>query len=216
MGFADVTPNELSVLMPIGFAISFSGRIASGKTTITQTLSDVLRWRRVGFSDYLRHVFEGQGSSDPTREQLQDLGQSLVAKDPDQFCRDVLALGGFSPGENIILDGIRHADIQSRLARLVKPSRAVLIHLAASGELARQRVEKRGASDEEFRRASEHAVEQDLLKSLPSCANHIVDAALPLLDVVSRCIDAMNVSGVDEDALAQARDRLGLMRDLAN
>jgi hypothetical protein len=82
-----------------------------------------------------------QPATRPTREQLQDLGQSLVTADPDQFCRNILCLGGFVPGGNILLDGIRHVDIQRRIVRLVEPSRAILIHLAADDELVERRVE---------------------------------------------------------------------------
>ena len=64
-----------------------------------------------------------KGIIDPTREQLQDLGQSLVEADPDAFCRNVLANAGFVPGGNILLDGIRHVDVQRRVASIVKPSR---------------------------------------------------------------------------------------------
>lgn len=130
MGRAYPTSIEFKFLMDCGFAISFSGRIGSGKTNISQGLAQVLCWPRTSFSDYLRNVMAGKGYTDPTRQQLQDLGQSLVEADPDAFCRNVLASVGFVPGGNILLDGIRHVDIQRRIASMVCPSCSVLIHLA--------------------------------------------------------------------------------------
>jgi hypothetical protein len=208
MGRPDVASDEPCILVPSGFAISFSGRIASGKTTITHSLADLLEWRRVGFSDYLRHLLKERGNGAPSREQLQDLGQSLVAADPDQFCRNVLMFGGFVPGGNILLDGIRHVDIQRRIARLVKPSRAILIHLAADDELVEGRIEERGASEEEFKRASSHPVEQDLQRSLPSIADYAIDASRALPMVILECLEALENVGLDQRTLARARATL--------
>jgi hypothetical protein len=205
MGCPDAVSDEPSVLMPAGFVISFSGRIASGKTTVTQTLAEMLGWPRVGFSDYLRHLLKERGNTLPTREQLQDLGQSLVMADPDQFCRKVLGLGGFLPGGNILLDGIRHVDIQRRIVGLVEPSRAILIHLAADDELVERRIERRGASENELKRAGSHPVEHDLLQSLPSMANYTVDAGRGLPIVISDCLETLEKAGVDRDTLSRAR-----------
>jgi AAA domain-containing protein len=212
MGCSDAASDEPSVLMPAGFAISFSGRIASGKTTITQSLAEMLGWPRAGFSDYLRFILKERGNNAPTREQLQDLGQSLVTADPDQFCRNVLGLGGFVPGGNILLDGIRHVDIQRRIASLVEPSRAILIHLAADDELVERRTEQRGASEEEFKRASSHPVEQDLQQSLPSIADYSIDASHALPIVISDCLEALEKAGVDQDTLAHAWAALAEIR----
>ena len=105
--------------MSSGLVICFSGRIASGKTSITQTLSTALGWPRAGFGDYLRTRIAREGGVPNSREALQDLGQSLVDADPDGFCREVLKSGNFERGGYLLLDGIRHADIQSRAANVV-------------------------------------------------------------------------------------------------
>lgn len=190
--------------MSTGFVISFSGRIASGKTTITQILAKSLGWGRVGFSDYLRLILQERGNAAPTRAQLQDLGQSLVSADPDQFCRNVLAFGGFVPGANILLDGIRHPNIQRQIATLVKPSRSILIHLMADDELVARRVEQRGASEEEFKRASSHSVEEGL-QLLPAIADYTVDASQAASRVILDCLDALGEAGVDQDKIEHAR-----------
>lgn len=190
--------------MPTGFAISFSGRIASGKTTITQILAEVLGWPRVGFSDYLRFLLKERGNTSPTRMQLQDLGQSLVSADPDEFCRNVLTFGGFVPGANILLDGIRHVNIQRKMSTLVKPSRSILIHLMADDELVARRIEQRGASEKEFKRASSHPVEEGL-QLLPAIADYTVDASQASSRVILDCLDALGKAGVDQDTIMHAR-----------
>jgi hypothetical protein len=145
------------------------------------------------------------GILEPSREQLQNLGQSLVQDDPEQFCRDVLANAGFVPGNDILLDGIRHVDIQRHVAMIVKPSTAVLIHLAAEDDVVVKRVEQRGSSKQEFLRANSHPVEKDLYQSLPDMADFIVDAGAPLQDVLLNCLMVLGESGVDRDIIQAAR-----------
>jgi len=171
----------------------------------THALAQALGWPRTGFSDYLRVLMMAKGIADPSREQLQDLGQSLVEGDPEKFCRDVLANIGFIPGRNILLDGIRHVDIQQRIAAVVKPSRAVLIHLAADDQVVAKRVQERGASEQEFRRAIGHPVERDLNRSLPEVADFVIDAGAPLKDVLLKCLTALGTAGVDGNVIQAAR-----------
>lgn len=71
-----------------------------------------------------------------------------------------MALGKFVPGSNILLDGIRHADIQRRIERLVKPSRAFLIHIAVEDELVSQRARGRGVSE------TDRLIKDDLLGAI--------------------------------------------------
>jgi dephospho-CoA kinase len=191
-----------------GFAISFSGRIASGKSQVTHELSQLLGWPRAGFSDYLRHILASQGIHEPTRGQLQDVGQSLVTTDPEKFCKDVLALVEFEPGGNLLLDGIRHVDIYRRVALLVQPSRPFLIHLAAPDDVISNRIRARGTSKEELRRAEEHVVERELCQSLPDIADHIIDTSQPPKTVILECLDALKRFSVDNLTLSNAKAAL--------
>ena len=187
-----------------GLVASFSGRIASGKTHITRMLADALQWPRTSFSDYLRAALAKQGDHDPSREALQDLGQTLVTSDPDQFCRDVFAQAGFTPGGNLLVDGVRHVDIQRRVARLAIPSHTCLIHLAAEDDVVAQRVREHGTSETEVRRAETHEVERDLAALLPQIADAVIDAGQPVATVLAQCIGEMKRHGGDPAALARA------------
>ena len=84
-----------------------------------------------------------QGGDPASREALQDLGQSLVDADAEGFVRVVLRSAGFTAGDNLIVDGVRHVDIQTLIAKLVYPSRAFLIHLAVDDANAYARTEGR-------------------------------------------------------------------------
>jgi AAA domain len=187
-----------------GLVVSFSGRMASGKTHITRVLADALQWPRASFGEYLRAALAKQGNHRPSRETLQDFGQTLVTRDPDQFCRDVLGGAGFAPGDNLLLDGIRHVDIQWRVAKFVAPSRTFLIYLAAEDDVLAQRGRERGVSQTEFRRAQDHEVEQDLATSLPRIADVVIDAGQPTAQVLAQCIVTIERHGGDPAALARA------------
>jgi dephospho-CoA kinase len=194
--------------MASGLVISFSGRIGSGKTSITQQLARLLAWPRVGFSDYLRTILASTGEHEPTRETLQNFGQSLVASDPVGFCRSVLSQVNFVGGGNLLLDGVRHVEIQRSIETIVRPSRAVLIYLSATDEIVEQRVQGRGTGEAELRRAEGHQVEQDLRLSLPQIANYIVDASATTHEVISECLTAIETSGATKSLISDARSTL--------
>jgi cytidylate kinase len=191
-----------------GLVACFSGRIASGKTRISRMLADALGWPRTSFGDYLRSLLARGGNHDPSRQALQDLGQILVTRNPDQFCRDVLAEVNFTPGSNLILDGIRHVEILHRIAKLVAPSRVCLIYLAAEDDMLINRMRERGASEVELCRAGLHEVERDLTRSLPQIADALIDSGEPIGTVLSACITVLRQCGADPAALARAADVL--------
>ena len=139
---------------------------------------------------------------------LQNLGQTLVTRDPDQFCREVLAQAAFIPGSSLLLDGIRHVDIQQRVTRLAVPSRTCLIHLAAEDEIVTKRLRERGGSEGEFRRAEAHEVEQDLVTSLPLIADAVINSGQPAAAVLAECIMVLTRHGADPMALSRATDIL--------
>lgn len=170
-----------------GLVVCFSGRMTSGKSSVSNILSEVLDWRRVGFSDHLRERLVSE-NVEPTREALQDLGQRLVTEQPDEFCRAVLAMGQFAPGDNLLVDGIRHRDIYDRIARLVAPSRTILIYLAVSDDDIRARGNARDHDGTALLRADQHPVEAELKDTLPASADLVVDARQSLQEVLTMTI----------------------------
>jgi adenylate kinase family enzyme len=163
--------------------LCFSGQIGSGKSSVSAAVAQALGWPRTGFGDYLRAAIARRGGDPNDRQSLQDLGQTLVDADPDAFCRDVLAAGGFTPGEDFIIDGIRHIEIFEILARISQPSDAKLLFLGAGEAVRAGRITSRtDAAD--FARASAHPVEAELNRALPEFANGHIDADQPLDSVL--------------------------------
>jgi hypothetical protein len=168
--------------------LCFSGQIGSGKSSVSTAVAAALGWQRTGFGDYLRSEIIRLGGDPTDRKALQDLGQQRVEDDSVAFCRDVLAAAGFQPGDDFVIDGIRHVEIFEILAALGKPCEARLLFLGALETTRSTRVQIR-ADALDFARASMHQVEAELLDALPKRADGIVNADQPLDRVVSNCLD---------------------------
>lgn len=177
----------------MGLVVCLSGRIGSGKSSVATALSERLGWLRAGFGDYLRREIVRQGGDPNSREALQDMGQALVEADAAGFCRAVASDVGFVPGGNLVIDGVRHANIHLCLRSVVAPSACKLIFLAANEEERLRRVAQRPLGEADFARAEVHAAEADMAAELPRMADCVIDGALPLETVVLTCMKEIEV-----------------------
>jgi cytidylate kinase len=168
--------------------LCFSGQIGSGKSSVSTAVAAALGWRRTGFGDYLRNEIAWMGGDPNGRKALQDLGQKRVEDDSAAFCRDVLTAAGFQPGDDFVIDGIRHVAIFEILAAVGKPSQARLLFLGALETTRSARVQTR-ADAKDFMRASTHAVETESQDALPQLADAVVNADQALDRVVADCLE---------------------------
>jgi cytidylate kinase len=168
--------------------LCFSGQIGSGKSSVSTAVADALGWGRTGFGDYLRGEIARHGGDPDDRKALQDLGQARVDADAAAFCRDVLTAGGFQPGDDFVIDGIRHVNIFEILKQVGSPSDSRLLFLGA-GEMTRSLRIKTRSDAADFIRASTHPVEADLRSALPDRADAVIDADQPMDRVVSDCLE---------------------------
>jgi cytidylate kinase len=168
--------------------LCFSGQIGSGKSSVSTAVAAALGWRRTGFGDYLRGEIVRRGGDPNDRKALQDLGQERVETDAAAFCRDVLAAAGFTPGDDLVIDGIRHSAIFEMLAEVSKPSEARLLFLGAHETTRNVRVQSRSDA-QDFARASMHPVEIEMQNALPQRADALLDASQPFDQVVAACLE---------------------------
>ena len=181
MGSAGMAPKSLLVC--------FSGKIGSGKTSTSRAVASALGCRRASFGGYLKDEVARRGGDPDCRESVQDFGQSRIEQDAELFCRDVLASGGFAPGEDLVLDGVRHVGVLSHLGRIAAPTEVRLIFLKVEAGVRSNRVGKRSAGTrEDFDRAARHVVEADMEDKLPMAAHAIVDGSLPEQERIRECI----------------------------
>jgi cytidylate kinase len=173
----------LRALEPIVLALS--GKIGSGKTTLSQQVADALGWKRASFGEYVRAHAKSQGLDENSRDVLQAVGQRLVDKDPVDFCRAVLAHFGWTSGEPLVIDGVRHVVVVDALRKIVAPLdlRVVFVDVSEKTRLKRIQDTDRDVAS----RMSEietHATEREVPSVVRDLAARRVEGDRPVKDVV--------------------------------
>ena len=169
--------------------LAFSGKIGSGKSSVSMAVAESLHLPWVSFGDYVRKQAKAQ-ELEPTRQHLQDLGQALLLADADAFCAAVLAQ---TPDvENgLVMDGIRHSNVLRIIKRLVAPQQVIHIHLLLDEDLREERVVGRQGVVEldEQRRMSNHPTEEQVFELLPS----IADLAIGSFDTLDAVVQKVKI-----------------------
>lgn len=172
----------LRALEPI--VLAFSARIGSGKSTVSQQVATALGWKRASFGDYLRTFARSQGH-ETSREVLQELGEGLVARDPEGLCRSVLTHFGWRSGEPLVIDGVRHEAVVGALRRLVAPLELRLVFIDVNEETRRKRLLQRGKYAVSTLNAVEaHSTEREVADTLAAMAECRVQGDRPAKEVV--------------------------------
>ena len=141
----------------------------------------------------MRDEVARRGGDPNCRESLQDLGQRRIEQGAEAFSRKVLAAAGFVPGEDFVLEGVRHRAVLRVLGRIAAPSEVRLIFLRANLQLRSKRVRRRSdTAREDFDRAAHHVVEAETEHALPATADAIVDSSRGERVVVEECIRHIN------------------------
>ena len=193
-----------------GLVACFAGKIGSGKTSVTNVLARGLQWRRVGFGDYVRAELARRGGDPDVRKDLQDLGQRLAESCPLSLCRAVLSSARFVPGEDLLIDGVRHGAVYRVLVDMVKPSRICLIYLRANDRVRGFRAAERGRATSVSE--DSHPSEAELETTIPSMADAVVGADRSLKEIVSRCVDVLETRGIGKELVGSCKhyiDALG-------
>ena len=167
--------------------IGFAGKIGSGKTTISAAVAEALNWPRASFGDYVRRVARQRGLEE-SREVLQEIGASLV-ENPDEFCLSILGLVDWKRGQNLVVDGIRHAKIIDALRRVTEPSRVFLVFVKVNERVRRKRLlNDRDAGKQAAPKYEAHTTEADVNTVLPAMAELVADGARPVPDLVNQIV----------------------------
>lgn len=163
----------------------FSGRIGSGKTSVSRAVAEALGAAWTGFGDFVRATATARSLDASSREVLQDLGAQLIREHGSAWlCEQVIARAGWDGLQPLVIDGVRHVDVLDEIARQLAAHRTVLIHLDFDGT-----GELRGLDAASRRLAELHATEQDVLRALPARANIVVSTNPPLESVVRAVLE---------------------------
>jgi len=169
--------------------LALAGRIGSGKTTLTTALARVLECKRASFGDYVRHVVMTRGI-EPTRENLQKIGTELLEQNRLRFCSEVLHHSGWTPGEALVIDGLRHAETIDLIQQLVSPLRLRIVYLEIDDDIRLERLGARGEGEREALFLAEaHSSEQQVTSILARQADLTIDSAAPVRECVRRVVE---------------------------
>lgn len=152
--------------------IAVSGRIASGKSTLADSLASETGWPVASFGAYVRSVAEqrGLGTDRPT---LQAIGSELVRDGEEPFVIAVLRAAGWRPGRPAVVEGVRHLTVLRTVRRVAAPLPVLHVHVALSETERNARTVARGDTES----AENHDTERDARVILEHVADVMADGA---------------------------------------
>ena len=169
-------------------AIAFSGKLGSGKTTISNATAKALGWPLVGFGDYVRKVVRERGL-EGTRENLQAVGTELLEGDSCAFCKAVLSSGGWTRGGPLIIDGLRHVRTIATIQKLISPATLRIVSISVPEATRLQRLGQRSQFDVSSIGIIEaHSSEQEVSSILCDHADLVIDGEKPVDVLVTEVI----------------------------
>lgn len=172
------------------FVVCLSGRIGSGKTSVSAALGSARRAVTASFGAYVRREAVARGLDAEQREVLQDLGAELIAENGHEWlCRQVVATANWNGDCDLVIDGVRHVEVLETIRRITYPVRTLLVYLAleAEAELG-VRAELRGVSSGARADLEQHSTEIDVIRALPDLADVVVSAE----NSVEQIVDTIN------------------------
>ena len=174
--------------------LGFAGSIASGKSTLSIEVAKALGWQRVSFGDYVRTVANCQGLRE-SREVLQAVGASLINQGVEQFCKSVLEQLNWKPGQPLVVDGIRHAEVVLTLRRLVAPSEFLLIFVMVNESTRETRLIEKGLTHwGQLQQIEAHSTEVQVQTVLLEMADLTVDNTREIKELVEEILMWVNQS----------------------
>lgn len=140
--------------------LAFSGQIGSGKSSLAGAISEKLRWKLGSFGDFVRQEAHKRGINSESRWALQELGMLLVTTNLGGFCAGFLRSIAYSPGENLVLDGIRHEVVLKTIREQTNATWVRLVHVVADATVRKRRHSIRGL-EEGLTTSESHPVERE-------------------------------------------------------
>jgi transcriptional regulator with XRE-family HTH domain/dephospho-CoA kinase len=177
----------LRALEPL--VLGFAGKMGSGKSMLSVEVAKALGWHRASFGDYLRTVAKSRGFEE-SREVLQELGASFVAKGADEFCRAVLTHYRWNAGEPLVVDGIRHAEVVEALRRVVAPLEFRVVFLEVGDDKRLERLQRLDDTmTQKLGLVEAHSTEEQVKEGLSDLADLHLSGERPVSELVFAVVD---------------------------
>jgi hypothetical protein len=152
----------------------------------------------VAFGEYVRAVVKSRGLPDE-RTVLQQVGESLVEQDCEEFCRAVLNSCGWKHGDPLVIEGIRHEEVTRVLHHLVKPLPFVLVFVnTPEGEISQRIVHKDIRQISDLHRLEGHSTEREVRARLSKIADFEVDGTKAPTHIVEDILEWLMNRSIDD------------------
>lgn len=172
-----------------GLVVAISGKLRSGKTSVSKELSRQLGWPRVAFGDYVRAEVESAGGDPMCRRALQDYGLRRVEADPLGFCSCVLGQIEYDYHTNLIVDGVRHKAALESIRQLCMPMQTRLVYIKCTDKVRYERANNLRIDDNLFSQQNQHPVELESEGVLEDMASFIADCEDEPTEIVRSVIE---------------------------
>jgi adenylate kinase family enzyme len=134
--------------------ICISGKVASGKTTLSKKISEIIGCNHFSVSDYLKSIAKMQRNDIIDRPLLQKLGEECINKGWDKFANDFLSFINYKNKKYIIIDGIRHVEFYKSLYQ-ISSKLSVLIYIEINDKVLLNRLLLRGEENIDYSHIAE-------------------------------------------------------------
>lgn len=142
--------------------VGLTGKISSGKSTISNYIREKYGFNVIGFRDLILQEIRRKGMEE-TRENMQCVGNYLYNElGPEEFCNQLIS--ECNSKENYVIDSIRHLKIHLYLKRK-EPNKYFLIFVDAPINVRLERLTRRDKNKFNFqalKKMESHQVESEI------------------------------------------------------
>jgi shikimate kinase len=167
--------------------ICFSGRIGSGKTSVSRSVAAQTAAAWTSFGDLIREIAMSQSLDPESREILQMVGERVIReRGVAWLCSEVIRRSGWMRDKVLVIDGVRHVSVFDELVSQLSGHRTYLVYLDLKE--ACERVNQQ-LSPQNRQVVESHSTERDVLQALPERADLVVSTVAPLESVVQDVVE---------------------------
>lgn len=180
----------MASITPSGLVLAFAGQLGSHRSEISERVAQKLEWPRASFGNLVESYARDLGVDPNDIPALQKLGQDLVQTDVEGFVKRLIESVNFERGEDLVVDGLRHAEVRLALSRQVDPSRLRTIYLSVPTEDRLATAAQRYSLDERvILRYDQDLTEAQLFRIIPAYADFHIDGTDPISLSVKKVLD---------------------------
>ncbi|MYL65989.1 AAA family ATPase [Bacillus hwajinpoensis] len=172
--------------------VGFCGKLASGKTTLSQVLAKKLDFQMISFGDFVRNYTSAKGFDSSSRETLQYFGEKLISQwGYEGFCNKVLEGVDLNEIKGVVIDGIRHKEIYFNLRDLYR-DKFLFVFIDVDESLRLNRMSKRDISPQGQNIILEQHSTEIQVEELKAYSNLTINNSESLDDNIVKLINFIN------------------------